>query len=192
MRNASVLGWTLLGLSILGSCPEQAVAQGNLTGPERRVVRLSVGVPGDHVIGLDADFGRTARTSIVVSARVWDFGRWACAPTGPVIGLDGSVTPQPERPPCIPDGWSVSAGLRASAGMLFAEADLGLYRYHRDQTFMAPYGGLRAGLAPVIWSRLEVQLALHLILVSSYNDSGFDPDSWFLGAWDVGLGVPIG
>jgi len=192
MHHPIMRAWLLVALVLTVAVPGQGGAQERLSGSERRVLRLNVGLPGNRILGVDADFGVAERTSFVASARLWRFGNYGCALPGPVLQEDGSFLPQPDFPPCIPDGWSISGGLRAAASVFFAEADLGLYRYDHGQVFMAPYGGVRAGLSPTLWDALELQVALHLIVISSYNGSGFDPDSWFLGAFDMGLGVPLG
>jgi hypothetical protein len=160
---------------------------------DRRVIRANVAVIADRSYGVEGDFGVTGRTSIVAAVRRWQPG-YSCADSGPVLNPDGSLPPPSPRP-CTPEGWSASGGLRGRLGIAFAEVDLGVYRYdnrsYSEQRFVAPYGGVRAGVAPRVWSAGELQIGIHLISISSYNRYRFELNSWQLGGLDVGFGIQL-
>lgn len=186
------IGWILLALALAATCPSHSSAQYRLKGEHRRVLRLNADLLVGRTFGIDADFGFTDFSSVVVSASLWQFPNWGCARPGPVQREDGTSVPQAPYPPCTPEGWSVSGGLRGEVSPVFGEIDLGLYRYDEDQGLMAPFVGGRIGLAPEIGGVIELQFALHLAVVSSYNSEGFNPAEFLIGAWDMGLGIPLG
>jgi hypothetical protein len=192
-------------LAAICIAPDFGSAQERLSGADRRVLRLNAGFPvepnGQQLhFGLEGDFGLTGQTSIVAAARRWGYGNFGCLFPGPIQDESGETVETTDAGyACTPDGWSISGGLRgaltigrgrAAVYAVMGEVDIGLYRYDLEQPFVMPYGGVRAGLAATFLSAFELQLTRHLIMVSSYDHSGFDPNTWQLGSWDVGLGIP--
>lgn len=160
-----------------------------------RFLRVMGGIPGDLVLGVEADVARWQDVSVVATLQRWSFGDLYTCQIFNTDGLGARRTISGE-PACPPDGWGVAAGLRANPYSRhrvspFIQGELGVYRYDGEGVLTSLASG-RIGLILVLVPPVSIEAGLKIQRMSGYEWRGATYAPWWVGAWQLGVGIPFG